>query len=195
MRGLFIIAFGCVWSALAQTPIATVSSGESFEVDGVKVPVAGLPSWPLMAGDVISTGEGPAVISLGDQGRLVLSKNSKLQLQSGPGQPSVRNGILLPATIAAGSITLTAILLRGAVSVRPESGSGLRVKALDRVISPPAGAELAVAVNGNNVLTGPDTSSLEPQIAGTKTTAVRSAGKPKPSPTPTPTPPPPPSPK
>src|SRR5947209_4615946 len=140
MRGLLIIAFGCVWSALAQTPIATVSSGESFEVDGVKVPVAGLPSWPLMAGDVISTGEGPAVISLGDQGSLVLSKNSKLQLQSGPGQPSSRKGILLPATIAAGSVTLTAILLRGAVSVRPEQ-SGLRVKALDRVISPPAGAE------------------------------------------------------
>src|SRR5947207_680372 len=158
MRGLVIIAFGCAWSAMAQTPIATVSSGESFEVDGVKVPVAGLPSWPLMAGDVISTGEAPAVISLGDQGRVVLNKNSKMQLQSGPGEPSARKGVLASG-IAAGSVTFTAILLRGALSVRPERESGLRVKALDQVINPPAGADLAVAVNGNNVLTGPDTSS------------------------------------
>lgn len=190
---LLIIAFGCVSSALAQTPIATISSGESFAVGGVRVPVAGLPSWPLMPGDIVTTGEGPAVISFGNRGRLVLDKSSKLQLQSGPLQAIVAGGTVTPGTVV--SVPISAVLLQGGVSVRSDRGSGLQVLALGQAINPPAGSEMAVAIHGNRVLTGPSTSSLDAKISGLKPSSRVAAARPKPTPTPTPTPPPPPSPK
>src|ERR1051326_6940114 len=113
-----ILAVGCAGCALAQRPVAIISSGEVFEVNGVRVPVAGLPSWRVMAGDTISTGKAPAVISFGDKGRVVLSENSKLQIQAQPDRPSVR-------------------LLQGGASVRPERKSGLGLTAGGRVINTP----------------------------------------------------------
>lgn len=160
-----VIVLGCVPAALAQTPVGTASSGEVFEVDGIKVPIAGLPSWPLLAGDVISTGKGPAILSFGDLGRVVLDKNSRVRIQPGPGPLAVR-------------------LLQGGLSVKEGSTGGLRVLALDESIAPPAGGEMMVALDGKKVVTGPDGSSK-----------VQNGAKPRPTPTPTPTPPPPPSPK
>lgn len=169
---LLIVAVGCAGCVLAQKPVATISSGENFEVNGVRVPVAGMPSWPVMAGDTISTGNAPAVISFGGRGRAVLSQNSKLQIRSEPDRLSVR-------------------LLQGGVSVRPERGPGLGVSAGGRLINAPAGSETPVALKGTTVVTGNDALLL---LAPTPRGGT-AAAKPKPTPTPTPTPPPPPSPK
>ena len=168
-----ILFVGCLSCALAQRPVATASSGEGFEVNGVRVPVAGLPSWPVMAGDTISTGKAPAVISFGDQGRVVLSENSKLQIQSEPDRPSVR-------------------LLQGGASVRPEQQSGLGFTAVGRRINAPLHKETMVTVKGTTITTI-STGGKDPVVQKPSSRFSTAAGKP--TPTPTPTPPPPPSPK
>ena len=49
----------CAWGA---TPLGRVSSSQPFDLNGAIVPVAGIASWPLFAGDRVVTHSAPATV-------------------------------------------------------------------------------------------------------------------------------------
>jgi hypothetical protein len=77
----------CTW---ATTPLARVSSTQPFERNGATVPVAGVASWPLFAGDVIVTHSAPATIVVRGGNRIVLDPNSELKLDAKNRKPVAR---------------------------------------------------------------------------------------------------------
>jgi hypothetical protein len=85
-----------VWiaiSAFAAAPadsIATISSEEPVRLRGVHVPVAGIGSWPLVAGDDIATGSAPAVVLFRDGSRVTLAPNSRARLDLLDSKPEMR---------------------------------------------------------------------------------------------------------
>jgi hypothetical protein len=153
-----------VLCAAAETPVATVSSPEPFVLDGVQIPVAGVPSWPLVGGDEVSTTNAPAVISFQDTSQVTLDKNSRAKLK--------RNGA-----------EIILFLVQGTFLLRSVAGSKVRVSTPDRAVTPPAGSEVQVSVAaGSNTSQVSSTSQIT-------TASQHPASKPKPPP-----PPPPPSP-
>src|SRR5436190_20262028 len=114
-------------SAVVESPVASVSSPEPFLLDGVRMPVAGVPSWPLLGGDEVSTTNAPAVISFQDSSQVTLDKNSKARLK--------RNG--------AGVILF---LVQGTFLLRSVAGSKVTVSTLDHVIAPTVGSEVQLSV-------------------------------------------------
>jgi len=73
----------------AAGPEATVSSPEPFRLRGVVVPVAGVPSWPLLAGDEIATDRAPATIRFADGSSVVLQQNSAARIERSDDRGSV----------------------------------------------------------------------------------------------------------
>lgn len=71
--------------ALAAGPVGTVSSKDAFRLRGKTVPAAGVPSWPVMAGDELATEQGPATLQFKDGSRVVLGKSSKARLEEAEG--------------------------------------------------------------------------------------------------------------
>ena len=68
--------------AFAGAPVATVTSSAAFELRGAEVKVEGVPSWPVLQGDVIATKAVPAVIVFKDGSRVSLHPNSKARVES-----------------------------------------------------------------------------------------------------------------
>jgi ferric-dicitrate binding protein FerR (iron transport regulator) len=68
--------------ALAGGPVATVTSPAAFELRGAEVKVQGVPSWPVLQGDLIATKAAPAVIVFKDGSRVSLHPNSKARVES-----------------------------------------------------------------------------------------------------------------
>ena len=84
MRKLFtlpLVAVALVLCTWAATPLGRVSSSQPFERNGVTVPVGGVASWPLFAGDVIVTHSAPATIVFRGGNRIVLEPNSELKIE------------------------------------------------------------------------------------------------------------------
>ncbi len=64
---------------IASHPIATMTSTGEVKVGAVSLQATGVRSWPVLAGDQISTsGEGSALISSPAMGRIEVRKNSKV---------------------------------------------------------------------------------------------------------------------
>lgn len=64
---------------IASHPIATMTSTGEVKVGAVSLQATGVRSWPILAGDQISTdGEGSALISSPAMGRIEVRKNSKV---------------------------------------------------------------------------------------------------------------------
>ncbi len=81
----------CVVSlALAAGPIGTVASKDAFRLRGKTVPAAGVPSWPLMAGDELATEQGPATLQFKDGSRVVLGKSTKAKVEEAEGSLILR---------------------------------------------------------------------------------------------------------
>jgi hypothetical protein len=76
----------CAWGA---TPLARVSSSQPFDLNGVPVPVAGIASWPLFAGDRIVTHSAPATVVFRGGGRIVLEPNSELKIDAKDRKPVI----------------------------------------------------------------------------------------------------------
>jgi len=76
---LLVSLFAAV--CLAASPIANVSSTEPFKVSGVSVPVAGVSSWPVIAGDELIAGGAPVVLTFKDGSRITLNKNSRATVE------------------------------------------------------------------------------------------------------------------
>lgn len=66
---------------LAAAPIANVSGTEPFKVSGVSVPVSGVSSWPVIAGDELQIGNAPVVLTFKDGSRVTLGKNSRATVE------------------------------------------------------------------------------------------------------------------
>ena len=80
MRTLGVVLLAGVF-AFAAAPIGTVSSGGPFQLRGNRVPVAGVPSWPVVVGDEIGTETSAATIQLGDGSVVTLDKSSRAQIE------------------------------------------------------------------------------------------------------------------
>jgi ferric-dicitrate binding protein FerR (iron transport regulator) len=68
-------------SAFAASPVASVRSSADFELRGVAVNTAGVPSWPVMAGDVVTARKSPAIIQLEDGSRVTLAAHSRARVE------------------------------------------------------------------------------------------------------------------
>jgi ferric-dicitrate binding protein FerR (iron transport regulator) len=77
-------------SAFAASPVASVRSSADFELRGVTVNTAGVPSWPVMAGDIVTARKSPAVIQLEDGSRVTLAMNSRAKIEETKEGLSVR---------------------------------------------------------------------------------------------------------
>jgi hypothetical protein len=70
-----------VISAFAQTQLATITSSGPFELRGAKVATGGgVPSWPVLAGDVIKTGMYPATVTFPDGSFIVIAPGSEARV-------------------------------------------------------------------------------------------------------------------
>ncbi len=84
MRISVLVVSGIITSSLvcfAARPIANVTSSEPYKVSGVAVPVAGVKSWPVVAGDELRAGEAPLVVTFKDGSRVTLGKNSRAKVE------------------------------------------------------------------------------------------------------------------
>ena len=76
---LSVVAFaGAVFGA---SPVATLSTNGTFELRGTAVRTEGVPSWPVMAGDVIGTSGSAAVIRFADGSRVTLGEKSRAKVE------------------------------------------------------------------------------------------------------------------
>ena len=84
MRPLLLAvgAIAFVASAFAAAPIANVSSSEPFELRGHTVPVEGVTSWPVLAGDRIHASTSQALIRFADGSVITLYPGSTATVDS-----------------------------------------------------------------------------------------------------------------
>jgi ferric-dicitrate binding protein FerR (iron transport regulator) len=108
--------------AFAAAPVATVSSSSAFELRGAEVKVEGVPSWPVLQGDVIATKAAPAVIIFKDGSRVKLLVNSKARVDSTSKGLSFR-------------------LLEGVMQIIAAPGSSIGYLSRDVPVKSPAGVE------------------------------------------------------
>ena len=75
----------------AQSQIGTVSSTTPFLLRGVTVqPNPGVPSWPVMPGDVVRAGNTPLTLVLNDGSRIVLAPEASGRVMLEGGRPVFR---------------------------------------------------------------------------------------------------------
>jgi hypothetical protein len=77
----------CMWAA---SPLGSASSTQPFDLNGATVPLAGVPSWPVAAGDVIVTHSAPATIVFRDGSRVVMAETSKAKIEAQGGKSVFR---------------------------------------------------------------------------------------------------------
>jgi hypothetical protein len=83
MAALLVFAVG----AKAQGQIATATSSEAFELRGASVSTTnGVPSWPVMPGDVVVSGDAPVTLTFADGSKVMMSVLSK-------GTVTMENGV------------------------------------------------------------------------------------------------------
>ena len=116
----------------AAAPVAKVSSSGDFRLRGATVRTAGVPSWPVMAGDEIATGAHPAIISFRDGSRLTLGRASRARLASENGALSFR-------------------LLDGVLDYRLASRSALRVFNQSTPLNDPNGIAATSPMSPNQI--------------------------------------------
>jgi hypothetical protein len=66
----------------AGPPVATITSSGPIKIAGANVPTRGVPEWPLVAGDVVETGNAPALVKFSDGSRITLQSNSRFRLDA-----------------------------------------------------------------------------------------------------------------
>ncbi|MGA9622858.1 MAG: hypothetical protein WBL65_00285 [Bryobacteraceae bacterium] len=74
----------------AASPLGSISSAQPFDLNGSSVPVAGVPAWPVTAGDVVATHSAPATIEFLDGSRVILAEDSKASIAAKAGKSVLR---------------------------------------------------------------------------------------------------------
>ena len=80
----FMLVVSVAGLMLAQTSTrtaATATSRSAFKLGGAEVQVAGIPNWPVAAGDEVQAGEAPVLISFKDGHRVTLARASKARVE------------------------------------------------------------------------------------------------------------------
>lgn len=125
-RKLLGIAVVLAPLALADRPIATVSTGGSLTLNGTSVPNAGVSNWPVAAGDEIATSTAPAVITFADGTQVSVGKGARVRL------------------LATGATGVD--LLAGTAAYKTGSVSKLNMQALGHAVDLQSRAEGVVSV-------------------------------------------------
>jgi|GEM_PF-3808373 len=94
MRKLMAIALLALSMPLlcaAEESVGRLSARGGVKLDGIAVPTAGIPSWPLHQGSVIETDAYPASVMLGGGKRMEVPAHSTAIVEAGPsGAPMLR---------------------------------------------------------------------------------------------------------
>ena len=101
------------FSAVALTPLATVTSADPFWVNGRAVSGAGIASVTLAVGNEVATANGPAVLFFADGSSVKLGASSRVRLIGSDARPKV-------------------VLLAGSLDYKVVLGSTLSVTNLDQ---------------------------------------------------------------
>ncbi len=86
MRKLIAIALFALTIPLlcaAEESVGRLTAREGVKLDGIAMPTAGIPSWPLHEGSVIQTGAYPAFVMLGGGNRIEVPAHSTAIVDSG----------------------------------------------------------------------------------------------------------------
>jgi hypothetical protein len=113
----------CTWAA---SPVGSVSSAQPFDLNGANIPVAGVPMWPIAAGDLIATHSAPATIEFRDGSRVILAENSEAKIEAKGGKSVLR---LLQGSgecSLAAHPSLSVFVLNKEVPVRSTNGQPVR---------------------------------------------------------------------
>jgi ferric-dicitrate binding protein FerR (iron transport regulator) len=133
---LFLVA-GC---AFAAAPVASIKSSSDFQLSGVSVATAGVPSWPIMAGDTVVAGTTAATIRFMDGTMVTLAPYSQVAVQEKKDDLSLRllNGFMsfTLAPSSALSVYSGATLVQAQPGVATTASVG--ASATSRVAPPPA---------------------------------------------------------
>lgn len=76
--------------AWAAAPVATVSSAEDFSLKGAPAPVAGVPSYPVMLGDEVQSGNASTVLRFKDGSKVTLAPHSRARVEESDSHLAVR---------------------------------------------------------------------------------------------------------
>jgi hypothetical protein len=76
-----LVAFSAA-SLYAGSDVATVTSGDPFSLNGATMPVQGISSWPVVAGDEISASAGAATVSFAAGSKVTLAKGAKARIET-----------------------------------------------------------------------------------------------------------------
>ena len=98
--------------AVAAQPVASVTGFSSFDLNGNRVNVAGVPSWTVMSGDDIAAGASPLTVLFRDGSRITLAPDAHLRIDS--------TAVGVSANLVSGSMQFT--LVSGSVRVFKSGG-------------------------------------------------------------------------
>ena len=88
MKKLVVVLLAFLVAASAQTQVATVTSDSGFELRGANVATGqGVPSWPVLPGDVIKAGPTPVTITFPDGSVLTLAPGSTAKVDLSKKKP------------------------------------------------------------------------------------------------------------
>jgi hypothetical protein len=117
-------------TAFAANPEVSVTSAEPFRLRGAVVPVAGVPSWPVLVGDEIATDRAAALVRFGDGTTVTLRENSSARFENAGDRPIFR-------------------LLTGGMDVKPTAQSRVGFYSQNRVVAAPAGRLTTAIIKSN----------------------------------------------
>jgi hypothetical protein len=120
----------CVTVSLsAADQIAVVTSTAQFRLRGAKVATdQGVPSWPVMAGDIVQVGNAPAAVAFSDGSSVILDRGTLARVERSGQTPMLQ---LLCGTVRYSLKTLKAVKLmaeNGPVTPSQLKGSFSRCK-------------------------------------------------------------------
>lgn len=113
-------------SCLSAAPLATVTSGGDFNLNGKRVQTTGAPNWPVSAGDEVVSTQSRAVLTFPDGSRLTLAPQTKVVLQR--------------------CDRCVAQLFQGSAAYEKAAGSNFELCVLGHSVKPDAGTQGTVTV-------------------------------------------------
>lgn len=149
-RHIVVLAMAGIGLAVAATPVGVIRSSETFQLRGVPVSVAGVPSWPVVAGDDIATRGSQAFVSFRDGSRITLDQKSKAKIEE--------DG--------------TFRLLEGTMWYKLAAGSTLRMASQSKLLQATPGVEAkATTLTSSSASASPAKSSFKPASLGSVSTS------------------------
>jgi len=88
-RMLVAVLVGVV-GLMAASPVGTITSAESFVLNGAAVPVAGVPQWPVATGDEVAMARSCGLLVFKDGSRIFLIPNTRIKVEANGRRTVVR---------------------------------------------------------------------------------------------------------